>query len=95
MPQHKRSPLLYGTTKDRRSAAPLSAAPLGERNPMQEAADAAGVSFAEFKLWMLENVPATPVRWSNWNHGKEPIPAKYVIQFLREKIDRLNREAGA
>lgn len=60
------------------------------RNSFQERADQAGVSIAEFKLWMVEHVRATHQRWSLWNSGDETIPEKYVIAFLRAKL--LERE---
>ena len=50
-----------------------------DRNSIQEAADKAGVSFAEFKEWLLVNVPATHDRWSKWNSGVEGIPEKLII----------------
>jgi len=65
------------------------------RNSIQEAANKADVPFATFKLWLLENVPATPDRWSKWNSGDEAIPEKYVIQFLRDELARLKAGQSA
>jgi hypothetical protein len=60
-----------------------------QRDSLREAAEKAGVSFPEFKEWMLVHANITPQRWSKWTHGVEPIPDRYIIEFLREKLDRM------
>ena len=61
------------------------------RNSIQEAADRAGVALAEFRWWLLEHATVNSQRWSKWNHGAEPVPDRYIIDFLREKLRRAEK----
>ena len=65
------------------------------KNRIQEAAEKAGVTLGEFKMWLLEHATVTSQRWSKWNHGVEPIPDRYVIMFLRDKLDQMIADRGA
>jgi hypothetical protein len=61
------------------------------KNPNREvaieaAADKLGVPFAELRLWMLDNLAATPVRWSKWKSGEEGVPEKDLVLFLIDKL---------
>ena len=57
------------------------------RNSFREAAEECGVTVAELKLWLIEHVKVGPDRWSKWEHGKEAIPQKHLVSFLRGKLN--------
>lgn len=52
-----------------------------------EAAARCGVRAIVLKEWMLENAKAGPTRWSAWMSGAEKIPEKYLILFLRARME--------
>jgi hypothetical protein len=59
------------------------------RPSWEEAARKCGVPVADLKLWMIEHTKVGSTRWSNWNSGREPVPEKHLIAFLRSVIDDL------
>lgn len=56
------------------------------RDAFDEAAKKCGVTRGEFKLWLIEHIKVGPDRWSKWESGKEAIPEKHLVAFLRARL---------
>lgn len=60
----------------------------------EAAAERAGVSTAEFKIWVAEHRQWSGDRWSKWNSKAEPIPLDFVVDFLRDRLEEVRRSSS-
>lgn len=59
-----------------------------KRDSFTDAADKAGVPIGEFMEWAYATIRVSRGQWDHWRSGHRPVPEKYVIQFLRDKMAR-------
>lgn len=46
------------------------------------AAQALGITEADFTRWLLEDVKPSPSRWSEWTKGQRPLPERLIRLYL-------------